>query len=101
MRSRGARATTGRLAPALLRRHAIPPPRSRVPSRMARVLAVITPLFLLVPAARTQQIDTTLWTRLRYRLLGPEGNRAVAVVGAPGNPLVGYVRVASGGVGKN
>src|SRR5438552_4901357 len=100
MRSRGARATTGRLAPALLRRHAIPPPRSRVPSRMARVLAVITPLFLLVPAARTQQIDTTLWTRLRYRFGGPEGNRAIAVVGEPGNPLVAYVGAASGGIWK-
>src|SRR5437762_488647 len=89
-----------RLAPALLRRHAIPPPRSRVPSRMARVLAVITPLFLLVPAARTQQIDTTLWTRLRYRFVGPEGNRAVAVVGEPGNALVAYVGAASGGIWK-
>src|SRR5207302_10791320 len=97
MRSRGARATTGRLAPALLRRHAIPPPRSRVPSRMARVLAVITPLFLLVPAARTQQIDTTLWTRLPYRLVGPEGHRAVAVGGEPGHALVAFFGTPAGG----
>ena len=67
---------------------------------MARVLAVIAPLLLLVPTARTQQIDTTLWTRLRYRFVGPEGNRAVAVAGEPGNPLVAYVGAASGGIWK-
>src|SRR5256886_7984425 len=89
-----------RLAPAGLRRHAIPPPRSRLPSRMARILAVIAPVLLLVPTARTQQIDTTLWARLRYRFVGPEGNRAVAVAGEPGNPLVAYVGAASGGIWK-
>src|SRR2546430_1136287 len=89
-----------RLAPASLRHHAIPPPRLRFPSRMARVLAVIAPLRRLVSPARTQQSDTTLWARLRYRFVGPEGNRAVAVAGEPGNPLVAYVGAASGGIRK-
>src|SRR5256714_263520 len=89
-----------RLAPASLRHHAIPPPRLRFPSRMAGILAVIAPLLLLVPTARAQQIDTTLWARLRYRFVGPEGNRAVAVAGEPGNPLVAYVGAASGGIWK-
>src|SRR5215831_4645945 len=47
-----------------------------------------------------QQPDTTLWTRLHYRFVGPEGNRAIAAVGEPGNPLVAYVGAASGGVWK-
>src|SRR3989442_7232206 len=47
-----------------------------------------------------QQVDTTLWTRLHYRFVGPEGNRAIAAVGEPGNPLVAYVGAASGGVWK-
>jgi len=47
-----------------------------------------------------QQVDTTLWTRLHYRFVGPEGNRAIAVVGEPGNPLVAYVGAASGGIWK-
>ncbi len=47
-----------------------------------------------------QQVDTTLWTRLHYRFVGPEGNRATAVVGEPGNPLVAYVGAASGGIWK-
>src|SRR5256714_3216577 len=67
---------------------------------MARLLAVIAPLLLLVSPARTQQLDTTLWARLRYRFVGPEGNRAVAVAGEPGNPLVAYVGAASGGIWK-
>ena len=57
-------------------------------------------LYALAAAVATQQPDTTLWTRLRYRFVGPEGNRAVAVVGEPGNPLVAYVGAASGGVWK-
>src|SRR2546423_12846575 len=89
-----------RLAPASLRHHAIRSPRPRLPSRMARALAVIAPLLLLVSTARTQQLDTTLWARLRYRFVGPEGNRAVAVAGEPGNPLVAYVGAASGGIWK-
>ena len=51
-------------------------------------------------SATAQQADTTLWTRLHYRFVGPEGNRAIAVVGEPGNPLVAYVGAASGGVWK-
>ena len=67
---------------------------------MARLLAVIASVLLLVPTARTQQTDTTLWAHLRYRFVGPEGNRAVAVAGEPGNPLVAYVGAASGGIWK-
>jgi photosystem II stability/assembly factor-like uncharacterized protein len=53
-----------------------------------------------IRGAAAQQVDTTLWTRLHYRFVGPEGNRAVAVVGEPGNSLVAYVGAASGGVWK-
>src|SRR5436190_19858903 len=53
-----------------------------------------------IRGAAAQQVDTTLWTRLSFRFVGPEGNRAVAVVGEPGNPLVAYVGAASGGVWK-
>jgi photosystem II stability/assembly factor-like uncharacterized protein len=50
--------------------------------------------------ASAQQVDTTLWSRLHYRFVGPEGNRAIAIVGEPGNPLVDYVGAASGGIWK-
>src|SRR5437763_1858992 len=67
---------------------------------MARILAVIAPVLLLVPPARPRQIDSTLGARLRSRFVGPEGNRAVAVAGEPGNPQVAYVGAASGGIWK-
>ena len=71
---------------------------SRVRSFVALSLLVV-PL-LAAPVARGQEPDTTLWAQLRYRFVGPDGNRASAVVGEPGNPMVAYVGAASGGVWK-
>jgi len=67
---------------------------------MIRIRIVFVLQALLAAGLRAQQLDTTLWTRLRYRFVGPEGNRAIAVVGEPGNPLVSYVGAASGGIWK-
>src|SRR5438132_3210242 len=41
-----------------------------------------------------------LYSRLRWRYIGPEGNRTDAVAGVPGDPLVYYVGAASGGIFK-
>src|SRR2546427_141499 len=60
------------------------------------LLVVASPL----RGADAQQVDTTLWTRLHYRFVGPEANRGIAVVGEPGTPLVAYVGAASGGIWK-
>lgn len=38
--------------------------------------------------------------QLHFRFIGPIGNRAIAVVGEPGNPLVAYYGAASGGIWK-
>src|SRR5579862_2695717 len=37
---------------------------------------------------------------LHFRALGPVGNRAAAIVGETGNPLVAYIGAASGGIFK-
>jgi photosystem II stability/assembly factor-like uncharacterized protein len=42
-----------------------------------------------------------VYAELKYRYIGPEGNRATAVAGVPGNPLVYYVGAASGGIFKS
>ncbi|MFZ9504475.1 MAG: WD40/YVTN/BNR-like repeat-containing protein [Cyclobacteriaceae bacterium] len=47
-----------------------------------------------------QQIEPSALSRLRFRFIGPDGNRAIAVVGEPGNPMVSYIGAASGGVWK-
>lgn len=46
------------------------------------------------------QIDDDLLTPLRWRHIGPIGNRVSAVVGVPGQPHVYYVGAASGGIFK-
>src|SRR6266853_790334 len=41
-----------------------------------------------------------VYSRLRWRYIGPEGNRISAVAGIPGDPLVYYAGSASGGIFK-
>ncbi|MGH9481072.1 MAG: WD40/YVTN/BNR-like repeat-containing protein, partial [Terriglobales bacterium] len=40
------------------------------------------------------------YQQLHFRFIGPTGNRAIAVAGEPGNPLVAYYGAASGGIWK-
>jgi photosystem II stability/assembly factor-like uncharacterized protein len=51
--------------------------------------------------AYAQQITPDIYDTLRYRHIGPPGNRTSAVCGEPGNPLVYYVGAASGGIWKS
>src|SRR5690242_13459816 len=37
---------------------------------------------------------------LRWRFIGPNGNRVAAVAGVPGNPFIAYAGAASGGIWK-
>ena len=67
---------------------------------MIRIRPALALLALGPSIAGAQQADTALWSRLRYRFVGPEGNRAIAVIGEPGNRLVAYVGAASGGIWK-
>ncbi|HEX4627307.1 MAG TPA: hypothetical protein VH137_00835, partial [Gemmatimonadales bacterium] len=68
--------------------------------RLRPSFIVLLALAAAAPVASGQQVDTMLWARLRFRFVGPEGNRAVAVVGEPGNRQVAYVGAASGGIWK-
>jgi photosystem II stability/assembly factor-like uncharacterized protein len=45
-------------------------------------------------------ISPDLYSTLRWRHVGPEGNRISAVAGVPGDPLVYYAGSASGGIFK-
>ncbi|HXR96965.1 MAG TPA: hypothetical protein VN709_03895 [Terriglobales bacterium] len=40
------------------------------------------------------------FAQMHFRFIGPTGNRAIAVAGEPGNPLVAYYGAASGGIWK-
>jgi photosystem II stability/assembly factor-like uncharacterized protein len=58
-------------------------------------LLFIAPLFLLAQTSLDDQFGSQ-----RFRFIGPEGNRAIAIVGEPGNPMVNYIGAASGGLWK-
>jgi photosystem II stability/assembly factor-like uncharacterized protein len=51
-------------------------------------------------AINAQAFDSKLFSELKYRYIGADGNRAVAVVGETGNSMVSYVGAASGGIWK-
>src|SRR6185312_5490247 len=50
--------------------------------------------------AQTPDAAASPLAHLRWRFIGPNGNRAAAIAGEPGNPMVDYVGAASGGVWK-
>jgi photosystem II stability/assembly factor-like uncharacterized protein len=54
------------------------------------------------PSARAQGMtsDADVYSQLKFRYIGPVGNRATAVAGVPGNPYLYYVGAASGGIFK-
>lgn len=53
-----------------------------------------------LPGVAQQATAPNPFQQLRFRTIGPPGNRTIAVVGEPGNPLVIYVGAASGGIFK-
>jgi len=67
------------------------------------LLGVVTTLAVsagVLAQSQTVRPSPDLYGRLRWRYIGPEGNRTDAVAGVPGDPLVYYVGAASGGIWK-
>lgn len=65
------------------------------------------PLFILATVfagsavvAQAPLVTADLYRQLRWRNIGPEGNRVSAVAGVPGDPLTYYAGSASGGIFK-
>ncbi|MEO0571501.1 MAG: glycosyl hydrolase [Bacteroidota bacterium] len=46
------------------------------------------------------QTDLSLFKNFKFRFIGPEGNRTIAIAGIPDNPMVNYIGAASGGLWK-
>jgi photosystem II stability/assembly factor-like uncharacterized protein len=83
------------------RRRCVRPASPRSRSRFA-ALALTAAASAAVPlSASAQSLADADYSALRYRHIGPDGNRAIAVVGEPGNPLVIYLGAASGGLWKS
>jgi len=68
-----------------------------------RALIIALSFALVVPAATSdaQEFQPGAFNGLRYRHVGPIGNRVSAVVGVPGDPNTYLIGAASGGVFKS
>jgi photosystem II stability/assembly factor-like uncharacterized protein len=53
-----------------------------------------------VPSAPASALDPALFSQLKFRHIGPEGNRVTAVTGVSGDPNTYYAGAASGGIWK-
>ena len=54
----------------------------------------------LLSSLQAQQSNKDMLGAIRYRYIGPVGNRLTSVVGIPGQPNIYYVGAASGGILK-
>ena len=70
-----------------------------MPVRFTVVLAAFV-LLLGFVSIQAQDIKPELYKSLKYRHIGPKGNRVVAVAGVPGDPNTIYTGSATGGVFK-
>jgi photosystem II stability/assembly factor-like uncharacterized protein len=66
----------------------------------AALIAILAILAIAGAPVLAQQIDPNTYDALRYRYIGPVGNRVIAVAGVPGQPNVYYIGAASGGIFK-
>ncbi len=72
--------------------------------RIALGLALGALLVPLLPEAQAQTVtfDTTLYSALEYRSIGPyRGGRSAAVTGVPGHPMLAYCGATGGGVWRS
>ncbi len=69
---------------------------------VAKYVAMIAVMLVFAPgllqAQQQPAISADVYGQLKYRYIGPEGNRATSVAGVPGKPNIWYVGAASGGI---
>src|SRR5579862_3854148 len=70
-------------------------------TRNRRFTSLLLCLLIIPIAALSQTIDTTMFTNLHWRMIGPyRGGRTVGVAGIADQPNVFYIGVNDGGVWK-
>ncbi len=65
-----------------------------------RIAYLATVVLFPIASLQAQQVSSDVFDQLKYRYIGPEGNRISAVEGIPGNPNIYYAGAASGGIFK-
>src|SRR5262245_11367478 len=63
-------------------------------------VAVALTATVAVPRAQPQPLVPNIYKALKFRYIGPGGNRIIAIAGVPGNLNVYYAGAASGGIFK-
>jgi photosystem II stability/assembly factor-like uncharacterized protein len=69
-------------------------------SIQALVFSLLFFLFVASNESQAQPLNQQQIKQLKFRFVGPVGNRTVSVAGIPGDPLTYYVGAASGGIWK-
>src|SRR5215467_14337838 len=66
-----------------------------------RIRFTVFDITIFLVMAQAQQVSSEQLSQLRYRYIGPVGNRVIAAASVPGDPLTYYVGAASGGIFKS
>ncbi len=66
----------------------------------SKLFALIFLWSILNSSTIFSQVDNKVFENLKFRFIGPEGNRAIAIAGVPGDPMINYIGAASGGLWK-
>src|SRR4029453_473526 len=69
-------------------------------SKLTKGIGTFIIIVCVVAAGVSQSPKRDITGALRYRYIGPVGNRLTSVVGIPGQPNIYYVGAASGGIFK-
>ncbi|HTK29797.1 MAG TPA: hypothetical protein VL309_09615 [Vicinamibacterales bacterium] len=67
---------------------------------VALVFLAVPPAGRLLRAQAASILPADQYQQLRFRYIGPVGNRIIAIAGVPGNPNIYYAGAASGGIFK-
>jgi photosystem II stability/assembly factor-like uncharacterized protein len=67
----------------------------------ARIRSIFLVAAMALAIANAQQISSDLLSQLRYRYIGPVGNRVISAASVPGDPNIYYAGAASGGIFKS
>ncbi len=73
---------------------------SHVKRAVITALSVLVFLFMSATYVLAQKVTLQQLKQLKFRYIGPVGNRVISVAGIPGNPMVYYAGAASGGIWK-
>lgn len=73
---------------------------SRHVASLSAAVALVVSLGAAVATQAPPAITAATYAQLKFRYIGPAGNRTSAVAGVTGNPLVYYAGAASGGIFK-